>query len=195
MIAEGASPDGNSKVRLRAPEQQDFESFVRWINNPEVWRFIGEGPIFQSPIFAARSGEDNWYEKWIKDPDRRFFSIETAEGRLIGNCQLMCIHWTNREAELAITIGETAYWGKGYGSDAVRQLLALAFDQYNLHRVFLRVIDTNERGRRCYAKCGFQQEGILREAVYVDGAYHDFIMMSILEHEYRHEMVRAGDRS
>jgi len=111
-------------------------------------------------------------------------AIETAEGVHIGNVGLHRIDWRNRNAELGIAIGERSYWNQGYGTDAIRTLLSLAFREMNLHRVFLRVDADNARGIRCYEKAGFRREGVLREAVFKEGAYHDQYIMSILQSEF-----------
>ena len=111
-------------------------------------------------------------------------AIETAEGVHIGNVGLHRIDWKNRNAEPGIAIGEKEYWNRGYGTDAIRTLLGLAFREMNLHRVFLRVDADNARGIRCYEKAGFRQEGTLREAVFKAGIYHDQYVMSILRSEF-----------
>ena len=47
------------------------------------------------------------------------------------------------------------------------------------------VLEYNHRAIACYKKCGFVQECVLRETAFVDGVWHDDILMSILEDEYR----------
>jgi len=54
----------------------------------------------------------------------------------------------------------------------------------NLHLVFLRVHEDNQRGIRCHEKVGFQQEGTMRESVFKERTYHDVHQMSILRSEY-----------
>jgi RimJ/RimL family protein N-acetyltransferase len=66
-------------------------------------------------------------------------------------------------------------------------LLDFAFSQMNLHRVYLRVFEDNQRALHCYEKCGFKPEGRLREAHFANGKYKDELVMGIL----RHEFVRA----
>lgn len=55
----------------------------------------------------------------------------------------------------------------------------------NMHRVYLHVYDFNERAIRCYEKCGFKKEGLIREAVYKHGRYVNEYIMGILEEEFR----------
>ncbi len=82
-------------------------------------------------------------------------------------------------------IGDKDYWGKGYGTDAMRVLMRLAFDRMNLHRLWLQVHDFNQRAIASYEKCGFKRWGMLRDGKFSRGRYHDTIVMGILESEYR----------
>ena len=90
-----------------------------------------------------------------------------------------------RNTELGIVIGDRESLSKGIGTEAIKLFLNVCFNEMGLHRVGLRVMDYNDRGRRCYEKCGFKQEGIHRAYHYTRGRWHDQILMSILEHEYR----------
>ena len=43
----------------------------------------------------------------------------------------------------------------------------------------------NDRACHVYQTSGFREEGIMRGAVYWDGAYHSHVLMSLLESEYQ----------
>jgi RimJ/RimL family protein N-acetyltransferase len=169
------------RLRLRAIERSDIPTFVRWLNDPEVIQHL----LLYLPISQAQ--EESWFEAQLKDQDRRILGIETLDGKLIGNIALENINWKDRNAELGIVIGEKEYWGTGYGTEAIITLLDFAFSQMNLHRVYLRVFEDNQRALHCYEKCGFKPEGRLREAHFANGKYKDELVMGIL----RHEFVRA----
>lgn len=87
--------------------------------------------------------------------------IETKSGVTIGNVDLIRIHWRPKEAEMVARIGKREYWGSGYGTDAVRGPLQVAFCCMGLKNVYLRVYKTNARAVRCYEKCGFRKEGVV----------------------------------
>ena len=169
------------KVRLRAIERDDLPRFVEWFSDPDVRRYLD----MYLPFSLAQ--EERWFESLQERLEKRevvMLTIETSGGAHIGNISLFDIHWKERHAELGITIGEKDYWGQGYGTDAVRTMLRLAFEEMNLHRVFLRVHADNARGIQCYEKVGFQKEGTLRENVFREGAYIDMYVMGILESEF-----------
>jgi len=169
------------KTRLRGIEREDIPTFVRWLNDPEVRRYLN----LYSPI--SRAEEEGWFEAQLSDESSRVFAIETLEGLAIGNIGLHQIDWKNRNAMLGIVIAEKEYWDRGFGTDAIQALLRFAFDEMNLHRVYLSVFDFNGRALRCYEKCGFRQEGRAREGLFRDGRYHDLIEMAILRREFADE--------
>jgi len=174
------------KTILRAIEREDLPIFVRWFNDPEVRQYL----LMYMPMSLAE--EEKWFERQLEDQNNRIFAIETADGVHIGNCGLHDFDWKNSKAELGIAIGEKEYWGKGYGSDAVRTLLGFAFGEMNLHRVQLEVYDFNPRALRCYEKCGLQVEGRQREALFRGGSYHDVLIMGILREGF--EAGQSFDR-
>ncbi|HDN79985.1 MAG: N-acetyltransferase [Chloroflexi bacterium] len=167
------------KVRLRAPEREDLPLFVRWLNDTEVTRYL----TLYWPLSMAE--EEQWFENLLKRENDRVFVIETEEGKPIGNMGLHNIDWKNRKAVLGIFIGEKDYWGKGYGTDAIKTLLRFAFEELNLNRVELRVFEFNTRAIRCYEKCGFVTEGRLRQSLFRNGRYHDELVMAVLREEWK----------
>jgi diamine N-acetyltransferase len=169
-------------TRLRPIEREDLPRFARWFGDPEVRYHL----LVYLPFSLAQ--EERWYEglqERLESGKEVVLAIDTAEGVHIGTIGLHDIEWKDRSAELGIVIGDKAFWGQGYGTDAIRTMLRLAFAEMNLHRVFLRVDVDNQRGIRCYEKCGFQQEGRLRDAGFREGRYHDQLLMSILRSEFQ----------
>lgn len=81
---------------------------------------------------------------------------------------------------MSILIADKEARGKGYGKSAIKQLLEIAFNQLKLHKVWLVVFEENEKARGLYRKCGFQEEGILKDEYFVKGKYHDMARMAII---------------
>ncbi|MCD6507633.1 GNAT family N-acetyltransferase [Candidatus Poribacteria bacterium] len=167
------------KVRLRALERTDIPRLVKWLNDPEVKRYLR----MYWPMSQAE--EEIWFERQLSNPNARIFAIEAEDGTHIGNISLDEIDWKNRKAIMGIIIGERDYWDQGYGSDAVKTLLSFAFHELNLNRIELSVYDFNPRAIRCYEKCGFVIEGRLRQSIFRNGRYHDELKMAILREEWR----------
>jgi RimJ/RimL family protein N-acetyltransferase len=126
-----------------------------------------------------------WFESVQQRDDLVVFGIRLVDDdALIGSCQLHSIHAVHRSAELQMRIGSARHRGRGYGSEALGLLLAFAFRDLNLHRVYLHTFATNEVAIRVYEKAGFTTEGTLRDGAYIDGRYVDVLVMSLLAGEF-----------
>ncbi len=139
------------------------------------------GDTRTNPPFTAEDA-DRWYSKNAEDPLRWVIEFQK---RAIGEIRLHSLDMTDCRARLAVGIFDAGCWGQGLGTDAVRCVLAHAFDTLHLHRVDLRVLTFNHRAIACYEKCGFVREGIEREGAWIAGKWQSDVMMSILEQEYR----------
>lgn len=178
MISESIL-EGNG-LRLRPPVEADLPLFVRWFNDPDVryWLALSEAPEL------TLEKEREWFEEARGNPDRVLWCIEKEGGQLIGNLGLHFIDETHGRATLGISIGEKEYWGRGYGSEAIAQALRYGFGELGLRRIDLQVDEDNERGIRCYEKCGFVREGLLREHRLRNGRPVNAVVMSVLREEW-----------
>ena len=62
-----------------------------------------------------------------------------------------------------------------------------AFQDLNLHRVYVYILASNAAARRMCENAGFRLEGTTREAAFKDGTYHDVHLMGVLPPEFRAE--------
>jgi RimJ/RimL family protein N-acetyltransferase len=88
---------------------------------------------------------------------------------LIGYRELNII---SRRCTVGSGIGVKEYWGKGFGTDAMKTLIHYLFQTMNLNRVQLDTWCGNVQAIRSYEKCGFVVEGQLRNDAYIDGKYY-----------------------
>jgi RimJ/RimL family protein N-acetyltransferase len=163
------------KVRLRSLKDDDIMLMFQWINDPEVIRFTNNF----KPVSEAE--QRVWFQSQVDQKNQIVLGIEVkTEKKLIGSCGLYAIERVNRKAEVRIKIGNKSYWGRGYGREAMELLLEFAFDDLNLRRLWLKVLPTNISALKLYKNIGFEEEGILRQDLYIQGKYHDLIVMGLL---------------
>lgn len=162
------------KTRLRPVEERDLQSFVDWLADPEVRYWIA---LPEAPDLAE---ERDWLDDMRAQEDRLLWAIETGEGRLIGTVELRNADEFEGRAELGIAIMDKSCWGQGYGSDALRSVLAHAFDELELRRISLTVDIDNARAIRCYEKLAFEREGVLRQHRLREGEPIDAFLMALL---------------
>lgn len=171
----------SGKVKIRPVERDNLELIQKWYNDDEVmyWASGAKPDMMVSMDFL----EDVWFAESFTDYSVRMM-IETIEGTPVGIIGFRDLNQQERRCRMLIFIGEKDYWGKGYGTDAIKGFLAFLFKRWNLNRVEADTWDGNQRAVETYKKCGFKEEGRLRKARYVDGEYKDEIILGILRDEF-----------
>lgn len=125
----------------------------------------------------------SWLHHVTRDGGPHHWAIEVGE-RFVGTARLHEVDEADRRARYAVGLLDPGMLGQGLGREVTRCVLAYAFCQLGLHRVDLRVLAFNRRAIASYRHCGFVEEGREREAAWVDGAWHDDVIMGILAHEF-----------
>lgn len=174
--------DGDG-VRLRPLTEDDVPLLARWLFDPDIlhWLQLSEDP----PQLRTEEAVRERYERMQADPFTETWRIDTAEGRPVGQIELVDIHPQQLRAELHLSIGERDVWGRGYAARTVRRLLEHAFEDLGLRRVFAMADEDNVRVIRCLESCGFVREGLLRSHRLRHGLPTDMVVMGILDGEHR----------
>lgn len=170
--------------KLRELERKDIERINKWRNDREIISYLG------APYrFINIDVDENWYDNYIKNRNSTIRCAITIENNdeIIGLVTLANIDYINRCAELHIMIGKE-YQNKGAGKYAVENIINYAFNDLNLNRVELSVLENNERAIGLYNKIGFKVEGVKRNAYYKEGKFVNKVEMAVLRDEYNKEI-------
>ena len=178
MAVPGGGPYSElygGRIILRDKRSDDAENDYRWRSDPELARLDAAIPLTMSFERYLKLFED---QMKYPTPGSHHYSIDTLDGRFIGNCMYYDMDTVNLEAELGIVIGDRDYWSDGYGYDAVTTLLDHMFNARNLKRVYLHTLEWNGRAQKSFSKCGFNAVRPVRRMA------HDFILMDVLRDDW-----------
>lgn len=164
------------QVALRTIEEDDLEYLQEQINDPQVWRAIGR----DRPVNADQ--EQSFYEDVVCADDNVTLMI-TADNA-VGTVGLNGVDTGNDTAELGYWV-DPEHHRKGYGSDAANRIIEYGFQQLGLHRIEARVFEFNEASQALLESVGFVEEGVHRDAEFIDGEYQDVHWYGLLEEEWR----------
>ncbi|MHA2602458.1 MAG: GNAT family N-acetyltransferase [Candidatus Thorarchaeota archaeon SMTZ1-83] len=170
-------------VCLRALEESDIDSMLLYWNTWELRRTIGV------PLPRSRAAMEDWLvgasktDPW-KDGELNLAITEKRSGEFLGFAVLRAIRSPHNRGRLGISIYNPQNRSKGYGTDATRVLLWIAFHILCLRSISLDTFPHNERAIRAYRKCGFKRVGLLRKTEFMDGEYCDLLIMDILREEF-----------
>lgn len=167
-------------VLLRNIKESDINDRHALGKNDE-FVFMCGGNRNGKTLYPDREHWTAWYNNF---KGHEYAWIIEHNGKCIGSARLHNISNTDRSASYAVGIFDVSLLSKGIGSEVTQLVLEYAFKYMKLHRVELKVLEYNKRAIRCYEKCGFKIDGILRDSAFIEGSYHSDIIMSILEEEW-----------
>jgi len=178
-VLRSAPAIAGRNVVLRTATSDDIEARLALGNHPEIIQMFGVSRSDVKPMTREKAA--GWVQGIIGNP---YAWVIEVNDKFAGEIRLDKVDRTDRRASMAIGLYDADILGKGYGSEAIRLLLQYAFDELSLHRIGVRVLAYNQRAIRAYEKCGFIVEGREREAAFVDGLWHDDVMMGIINREF-----------
>lgn len=111
--------------------------------------------------------------------------VQRDSGGLVGFARLALVPHRQRAATIGGAL-RTDVWGAGYGKETVRLLLALAFADLDLHRVWAARSPLNIAAKKMLLGVGFTEEGRIRGHVHVRGGWRDSIVYGILREDWTH---------
>lgn len=169
LIVEG------KKVNLVLPEERDARTLTGFMNNPVVTKYL----LRYMPMHLE--AEKQWLLNQSNQGNTVHLGIvEKGCTTLIGMVSLGSIDTRSGVSGFGLSIGDTATWGKGYGTEATTLMCNYGFYHLNLRAIELRVYASNTSARRVYEKCGFRKVGVLKEWLYLSpGVYDDEILMVV----------------
>ncbi|MBN1970757.1 MAG: GNAT family N-acetyltransferase [Candidatus Delongbacteria bacterium] len=97
--------------------------------------------------------------------------VKTKE--LVGFTKLYDINWIHQYAHFGIVIGEKQVRCNVIGKETTQMMIRYAFDDLNLNKIVLEVIEKNESAIKLYQHIGFKIEGNLKKHVFINGFYND----------------------
>lgn len=177
------------RLNLRAVERRDAAHIHRWLNDPAVMRGWGASAPARSLQSVAQEVE-GWLAEEAALGRPAALIAETLEGDPLGLVVIRVDRPEARSIELSLLVGDPARWGEGFGADILESTLGACFGGWGTHRVGVRVEAGNERAMRLYRRFGFQDEGCLRQAAFIDGRHGDLLLLGLLAPEWA---VRNGE--
>ena len=156
---------------------------------PDVQRLAGAKEV-AAGTFLPHPYEDGMAERWIADQERIHeegtavsFAITLADNAtFIGSIGLNIVQ-SHRHARLGYWLG-LPYWNRGYGTEAVKAVLAYGFGQLNLNRIYAPHFLGNDASGRVLQKAGMTYEGRMREHYLRFGRFVDLELYGLLQREF-----------
>ncbi|WP_417371925.1 GNAT family N-acetyltransferase [Gelidibacter japonicus] len=173
------------KIELKAIEIEDLSLLHKWSNHPEINYMLG-GWHFPSSMID----QEKWYNSLAVSSLNQRFAIHAPDLGLIGMANLVDINWKDRNAFHGMLLGDKDMRGKGYGVDTIMAISKFAFEELGLMRLDGSMISYNEASIGVYTKkCGWQVEGVKKNAYFRKNQWWDKIVVGITRDDYFNLLV------
>ena len=150
------------------------------LNKIAEWRDLSIETLRTADLTKQGISQINWVSN-LKESEKYYFIYYNEI--FVGYCGLDKIHSSNRTAEISLLIS-LSHRGQQIGGTAIKELLKLGFDVFNLNLIFGEAYETTTNWE-FWIKQGFKPEGILRQRKYWNGKYYDSTIFSMLKGEWK----------
>lgn len=164
--------------KIRQWRIEDADDLSKALNNKKILDNLRDGIPFP---YTQKDAKEYIATMLAADNEIVYAFAITIEDKAVGSIGLFRqtnIH--SKTAELGYYIAEP-YWGKGFGTSAVKQICDYIFQNTDIIRVFAEPFAHNIGSCRILEKCGFKCEGTLRKNAVKNGAVIDMKMYSIIQ--------------
>lgn len=142
----------SERVRTCPMWEVDFNKYLEWLNDPAVIRFlttIGNGTTPEE----ARQYIDRVN---ASDSDVLFAIIDKVGGKFIGTVHFY-VNWARKEGGFGIMLGDTSFWGQGYGTEVFKLLTYYGLVILFLKRLIIGVDSKQTASLKYIHHCGYKR--------------------------------------
>jgi len=170
-------------IRDHVPE--DLATHHQLLSDPQVMHYLQD--VQTDCIESSRLNLQNAMDD-IDNPRRTkyYLRIEEKETKtLIGEIGYT-VHAFTPVGKL-VDVGyfiHKAFWGKGYTSEALTEMIRFAFEENGVFRMSCGCIKENAGSERVMQRCGMIQEADLRACEWHDGRMKDRVTYRLLKSEW-----------
>jgi len=164
---------------LRPFNLSDSKSLAYHANNRKIWEFVRD--VFPHPY--TEEDAESFINYSIETKTEIIFAID-VDGSAVGAIGL------HLKDDVYKNNGEIGYWigveyhGKGIVTQAISQIVDIAFNKYNLLRVYAEVFSNNPASARVLEKNGFTLEATFKKSIYKDGKILDSMIFARLNKNF-----------
>jgi RimJ/RimL family protein N-acetyltransferase len=154
--------------------ERDLPLFEQWVSDAQGRFFL-----------LSRTGSRNVsVTELVTSPTSTVGIITTTDGDPIGAVAFLNVDQGQRKAELRKIVGDPKQRGKGFAREASALWIRYGLSRLGLKKIYLNTLHSDLRNVRLDEELGFRVEGILRNEVLIDGAYHDVLRMGLLHADF-----------
>jgi len=173
------------RLMLSRPVECDMQHIIHYLDSDKVYSENTANMPYPYKEADAEFLIHEVVDKGFENETDFVFAIRNKENGLIMGL-IGIHHWdkANQKAEIGYWLGKE-FWNKGYVTEAMAEVLAFGFKVLNLNKMFANFFPHNPASGRVMEKSGMKQEAVLKQEIYKNGKFLDFVRYSILKEDFK----------
>ena len=170
----------DENLTLRKVNKDDATFLFKSLEEKIVNMYLSLGPLIS--MEHSRRLIKNYLKSW-NEYSQFTYIVELKEDKLtkkIGCVSLWNISWLHKRAEIGIWLIPN-YFNRGLGTKVLSLLINIGFNHLNLHRLEAHTAIENDKAIKLFKKCGFMEEGVLKDYIKLQGLFHDVNLFAVLK--------------
>lgn len=179
---------GTEMIKLDSIEKEDLRKVIEWnINKSADDLLQWAGPMYNHPLTLEQL--ESYFLNEVKKDNSNIYVYKIKldyTDEVIGTVELRITDNDNNIGRVCrFLIGDENNRGKGIGTNALREVLRIGFEDINLEKITLGVFDFNHSAIKCYENVGFTKEKFLENARKSSSGYWNLYEMAITKAKWQ----------
>ena len=177
-------PLTTERLLLRAFRPDDLDAVHSMFGREDVSRYLNWEPMSREQAASLLERRLTQTKVEQEGDGLAFVLEERSSGRYVGEVILRWISEGSRQGEIGWSLHPDAQ-GKGYATEAARELLRLGFEDMGLHRIVAECDPRNLASIRIMERLGMRREADHVDAMWLKGEWVGSTIFAILEDDWR----------
>tara|TARA_A100001037_G_scaffold239144_1_gene218666 strand:+ start:1782 stop:2294 length:513 start_codon:yes stop_codon:yes gene_type:complete len=153
------------KFELKNIKKQDLKTIIRWRNDSRIIKFNTQFFLLNMEY------QKKWFKEISAKKSKNKMFIFKYGNEIVGIGGLIHVDYENKNADIAIILGESKIRGKGFGTKALEMLVEYGFKKMKLHRIGADIFEYNKISLRLFEKLKFKKELEMKDYLWRDGRW------------------------
>lgn len=169
-------------------QKEDLKKIIEWNENKSAdYLLQWAGPMYNYPLSLGQV--ENYFLNEVKKENSNIFIYKillTSTGEIIGTIELRQIDEDKKIGKVCrFLIGEENVRGKGIGTEVLREILRIGFEDLKFKKIILGVFDFNKNAIKCYENVGFIKVKFIKNARKSSNGYWNLYEMAVSKDEWQ----------
>lgn len=157
-------------IKLRYPTVEDAKSFYDILNGID-------SKYYYATIPDSVESERQWIErrKYKRENNLEYNYVIAYDGQVVGGCSITIYQEYKHIGEIGYFIDKN-FSGKGIATNAVKEIEKIAFTEFGLVRLEIRMDPRNKGSEKVAIKNNYAKEGLMKKVIEFENNYYDFFL-------------------